>query len=114
MLVVVLALFGPLPLSLCATMAGLPADCEPTPHCEMMAIEQPAVALTAPVEDCCQLSSAPLLEGQVKAPAPAASLELVAVPALGAQVVEAETPVANLPARPAPLDLQAALCVFLI
>jgi hypothetical protein len=113
-LIAALALFGPAPMSLCAAMASLPADCVPAPHCAEMASEQPAVRLSAGADNCCTVSSAPLPERQVQNPAPAVSLETVAAPEVFAAIASSEAPAAMPRARSAPSDLQSTLCVFLI
>lgn len=109
-----LALLGPVPVSLCAVLGNLPADCIPTPHCETMGSQASDAKLSAPTDDCCAVSSAPLPERQVNSPAPVASLELVAAPEFVVEALQTEV-VAIMPrARSAPPDLQSALCVFLI
>ena len=50
---------APAPLSACALLAGLPADCQPKPHCEGMSGEQPAAKLEANLS-CCKVTSAPI------------------------------------------------------
>ena len=114
LLVAVLVLFGPAPMSLCAAMADLPADCIPTPHCETMGSEPADSMLAAQAEDCCVVGSAPVPERQVNAPAPAVSLQPAPAPQPVAPVVEAETAEVAPSARSAPTDLQSTLCVFLI
>ena len=116
--VALLVLFGPVPMSLCAALADLPADCTPAPHCEAMGQSMgndPADAtLTATTGDCCTVSSAPLPERQSNAPAPVASLELIATPEFAVEAAQAEAVAVTPRARSAPPDLQSALCVFLI
>jgi len=110
-----LVLFGPAPMSLCAAMAGLPADCVPTPHCANLGDDaQPIEQATAPGDECCTVSGAPLPEAQVKAPASFVSLEAIATPKVPIQPAEANYTSETPRARSAAFDLQAVLCVFLI
>lgn len=109
-----LALVGPGPLSLCAAMADLPADCVPTPHCEEMGNPRPDTTIVAQTVDCCIVSSAPLPERDVSVPLPVVSLNLEADPKLTIEPGWAEAGIVIPSARSAPLDVQSALCVFLI
>ena len=109
-----LTLLGPGPLSLCAAMADLPADCVPTPHCQEMGNPRPDATLAAQTDDCCIVSSAPLPERDVNVPLPVVSPNLVADPELTVEPGWAEASSVIPSARSAPVDVQSALCVFLI
>ena len=108
-----LAAAGPAPVSACALMAGLPADCQPMPDCSKM--DMPDAVVAGMATSCCQVSAAPLPERQAK----------VAPPAMGAAAERVER--AAVPAmRPAdffssdfsggfsPPDTQTLFCVFLV
>jgi hypothetical protein len=54
-----LAAMAPLPLSACAVLANLPAECQPEPDCAAMGMKEAAVEVAAAASDsCCQISGA--------------------------------------------------------
>lgn len=119
-MVALLALMGPMPVSACALVMGLPADCAPPVpvqgHCDGMPAEPGAPSEPAPADDsnCCDFLAAPLPDSNVKvAPAEAMGVTLVEIPA--APVASPALPAADVASSPAPSppDLQSLLCVFL-
>ncbi len=114
--VITLLAAGPLPVSACALVANLLADCQPQPECHTVPATRPASILDTPTgHDCCALSGSPLLPAKDPTIAPAGPVSLVV------QTLEqprlADIAVFNafssivpiLPSNP-----QARLCVFLI
>ena len=105
---------GLAPSSLCATMANLPADCVPTPHCESMGGEQPDAVVASEQGDCCQVSSAPIPQGKVEVAAPAVAIARTSKNAAAAPSTRTVASVFTPRTRSAPFDFQSSLCVFLI
>ena len=108
-----LAAAGPAPLSACALMAGLPAECQPMPECLQM--DMPDALMAGMGTSCCQVSAVPLPEQRANA----------APPVLGAATERIER--ASVPAVYSPVfiptdfsdsfsppDTQPLLCVFLV
>jgi hypothetical protein len=74
----------------------------------------PEVVLNAPTGNCCQISSAPVPERSMAAPAPVAPFA-AAPPHASLNLSRASHPAPVMAiARSAPADLQLILCVFLI
>lgn len=123
-LMALLPLTGPAPVSFCALMMGLPADCAPAApvdsHCDQMPMPAPAEAPdttpdNSPDLSCCDAMAAPAPELNVKTMALGAlvSLEYVsdnhALPPL-----DGFAPGGDIPSVGSPPDRQPLLCVFLI
>jgi hypothetical protein len=107
---------GPLPVSACALMVNLLADCQPQPECHTVPATKPDSTLDTPTgHDCCALSGSPRLPAKDPPPAPAGPVSLVAQtreqPCLADIAVfnPFSSVVPILPSNP-----QARLCVFLI
>jgi len=116
-----LALMGPMPVSACALIMGMPADCAPPvpveSHCEGMPAEPTAPPEPVPAgdPDCCDSLAAPLPDANVKiAPADALAASLVEIPATPVTSPVWAAADFDSPPAPSPPDLQTLLCVFLI
>ena len=111
-----LASLAPLPMLACALAAGLPADCQPQPHCLAMGMTVPVTSLEAGFDSsCCELSAAPLPQAHAKAYAPGVAAEGVRDPrsvTRDAQPAHASAP--NPLERVSTADRQPFLCVLLI
>ena len=118
-LILGLAALAPVPLSVCALRAGLPANCPVCgshADCEKMRMPTTGAKLEAPAgQSCCHVAVEPLPEAQSKAPAyatailPARTVAPANVLVLARQFISS-APSPNL----SPPDLQPLLCVFLI
>lgn len=110
-----LVLAASVPVSACAMLAGLPAECQPDPHCAEMASADPDVVIAAGAtpQPCCQIAAAPTAESrQGKAPEKnAARTEMAVKPAL--VLFATREKAALLPISGSPPS-QSLLCVFLI
>ena len=107
---------APLPVSACALLAGLPADCQPQPHCEQMDAAAPLTSIeSAPGQSCCQLSGAPIPQAQTKVSTPdfAENLPSDVQPVLFSHGSEVFFPATHSD-DVSPPDRQPLLCVFLI
>lgn len=114
-----LAALAPLPLSACAMLAALPAECalsNAQSHCEQMGMTATAARLEAqPNLSCCRVTPAPLPEVQNKASVPDAGTSPVRADVLVyGPIFPADLAATDLSPRISPPDLQALLCVFLI
>jgi hypothetical protein len=107
------------PLTACALVAGLPADCvrpASEQHCNQMdRMSPPQNIKAASGRSCCQVAQAPVPEAQNKIAAPEAGANVIlaesfAVPP--AQPVESADPANTTVVSPP--HLQSLLCVFLI
>ena len=115
-----LVALGPAPLSACAMLANLPADCGPAPaqssDCEQMDMHHPAQEVRANLNaSCCQITR-PAPDAATAAKKTTAP-ELVTVP-IDAEPVSLEAranpaPAAS-PQLASPLERQSLFCVFLI
>ncbi len=107
---------GPLPVSACALLSNLAAECQPEPECHSAPRQAADSELSAAeIQDCCVLSQAPALPATDKGTAPVAAFALV--PARESEVL----PAADLKGFSytslsivCPPDFQTLFCVFLI
>jgi hypothetical protein len=95
-----------------------PEECNTVPHCDQMAMDEPAVAVEATTDtSCCQWSTTPAQEPATVKKASAPEVEFVGVTFTTAVTLPAQ-PADGLPAdsplKVLPLERQALLCVFLI
>jgi hypothetical protein len=107
---------SPLPVSVCALLANLAADCQPMPDCHSMPAGSPDSTLAAGGRhDCCTLSDAPPLPAKQKeVSVPVKVLQPAAEPSEQTTVSTASDFTAPSPPIVCPSDFQASLCVFLI
>ncbi|GEM_PF-3019940 len=107
---------GPLPVSACALVANLLADCQPQPECHTVPATAPTSTLETPAgHDCCALRAAPQpLFKEPSTPQTAAAAPLVIPASESLAASHTQAPVALAQVRVLPSDFQAHLCVFLI
>ena len=105
-----------LPVSPCSMLAGLPAQCQPRPHCLETGKQEPLTSVEAPGElSCCQLSETPVPQAQDKAPAPQITANVVRDRQMSAAATRpARAHALNAFESASPSDRQPLLCVFLI
>lgn len=118
LLALAVATATPVPLSACALPAAAPEECQAVPHCEQMAMNQPAAAIEATMDiSCCYWSTSPAQEPATVQKASAPEAEFIGV-TFSAAVALPLQPEHNLPAdsplKVFPIERQALLCVFLI
>jgi len=108
----------PVPLSACAMPMATPEECHTVPHCDQMAMDEPAAAVEATVDtSCCQWSTTPAQEPATIKKASAPEVEFVGLtfsPAVALPVPPALNVPADSQLKVLPLERQALLCVFLI
>ena len=112
-----LALLAPLPLSACAALAGLPAECQPEPECAAMDSMEACATMAMQMDStsCCQVSAAPLPQAQQKVATPDISADPLPVLHLAVAVVQPDFDAAAVSWNEhSPPDVQSVLCTFLI
>lgn len=112
--VLALALLGPVPMSLCATLADLPADCAPSPHCDGAGAKEQQASVSELGVRCCQITPAPLPERQSNVSVPDAGQAVTATQEVVPVTPKPALVEVQVQARSAPLNLQASLCTFRI
>lgn len=107
---------GPLPVSACALVANLLADCQPQPECHTVPTTVPTSTLDTPAgQDCCALRAAPQpLSKEPSTPLTSAVAPLALTTSENPSASRTQAPAAWAQVRVLPSDFQAHLCVFLI
>jgi len=108
----------PVPLSACAMPKAAPEECHAVPHCEQMAMDEPAAAVEATIDtSCCHWSTTPAQEPATVKKVVAPDTEFVGVTfstAVALPVQPEHSLPADSPLKVLPPERQALLCVFLI
>jgi hypothetical protein len=95
-----------------------PEECHTVPHCEQMAMDEPAAAVEATMDtSCCQWSTTPAQEPATVKKVVAPEAEFIGVTfstAVALPVQPEHSLAADSPLKVLPPERQALLCVFLI
>lgn len=112
-----LVFLAPLPLSACAMLAGLPAECQPQPDCAAMDTMEACATMSMQMDmtSCCQVSDAPLPQAQQKVSTLDVCADALPVLHPGAAIVQPDFHVTAVSLNEhSPPDLQSVLCTFRI
>ena len=111
-------LLGPHPMSVCAVLAGLPADCIPQPenHCNpTQKPDSPPAKNSSTDLSCCQVAAAPAPSASNKIELSAAALPPLETAAHWQPDLSiSRSPISEVEPDRSPPDRQSLLCVFLI
>ncbi len=111
-----LAALVPVPISACAALRDLPAQCQPQPDCQQMGMAQPTTSVEASSNSsCCRLREAPVPQLPSKVSVPDAAAHVASVQhSLADDLKPQEQSAPTALETPSPPDRRSLLCVFLI